>query len=220
MLHRWPVLMLTAFALLTPNPAAAQIDDPSWGITAGFSPQWSIPGDWLASLFDATTIDVKGPEFRLGIVRGTTLGGEWGVSLIHKRLSKESTVAIEGTDDLLTVVADDAEMLGVEVHKFIPFARAGERVQVGLNLGGGIAQLRGFISGTFIDATSTDFTLPFPDVLAVKGRQIDWAPVGRAELAVATLVGERLKVRVSGGFNMPGFQVVSLSFSYLLGQDR
>jgi hypothetical protein len=57
-------------------------------------------------------------------------------------------------------------------------------------------------------------------VLAVKGRQIDWAPVGRAELAVAALVGERLKVRVSGGFNMPGFQVVSLSFSYLLGQDR
>ena len=93
--------------------------------------------EYDTDLFDATTIDVKGPEFRLGIVRGTTLGGEWGVSLIHKRLSKESTVAIEGTDDLLTVVADDAEMLGVEVHKFIPFARAGERVQVGLNLGGG-----------------------------------------------------------------------------------
>jgi hypothetical protein len=34
------------------------------------------------------------------------------------------------------------------------------------------------------------------------------------------LIGERLKLRVSGGFNMPGFQVVSLSFSYLLGQDR
>ena len=36
----------------------------------------------------------------------------------------------------------------------------------------------------------------------------------------AILAGERLKIRVSGGFNMPGFQVVSLSFSYLLGQDR
>jgi len=34
------------------------------------------------------------------------------------------------------------------------------------------------------------------------------------------LVCERVKVRVSGGFNMPGIQVVSVSFSYLLGQDR
>jgi hypothetical protein len=44
--------------------------------------------------------------------------------------------------------------------------------------------------------------------------------VGRAEIGAATLIGERFKVRVSGGFNMPGFQVISLSFSYLLGQDR
>ena len=58
------------------------------------------------------------------------------------------------------------------------------------------------------------------DALDVTGRQIDWIPVGRAELGAATLVGERLKVRVSGGFNMPGFQVVSVSFSYLLGQDK
>ena len=220
MTHKWAALTVIACAFMSPLPAAAQIDDPSWGLTAGFSPQWSIPGEWLAGLFDATTLDVKGPEFRLGIIRGTTLGGEWGVSLIHKRLAKESTVAIEGSDDLLTVVADDAELLGVEVHRFIPLARAGERVQIGLNLGGGIAQLRGFVSGTFIDATSTDFTVPFPDALAVTGRQIDWMPLGRAELAIATLVGERLKVRVSGGFNMPGFQVASVSFSYLLGQDR
>jgi hypothetical protein len=220
MTHRWPGLVALAWLLVAPLPAAAQIDDPSWGVTVGFSPQWSVPGDWLAGLFDATTIDVKGPEFRLGIIRGTTLGGEWGVSLIHKRLSKQSTVAVEGSNDLLTLVADDAELLGVEVHRFIPFARAGERVQVGLNVGGGIAQLRGFVTGTYVGSTSTDFTLPFHDVLGVTGRQIDWAPIGRAELAAATLVGERLKVKVSGGFNMPGFQVASVSLSYLLGEDR
>jgi hypothetical protein len=220
MAGRSTALAVLACALLAPLPVAAQIDDPSWGITAGFSPQWSIPGEWLAGVFDAQTINVKGPEFRLGVVRGTTLGGEWGVSLIHKRLSRESTVVVRGSNDLLTVVADDAELLGVEAHRFFPFARAGNNVQIGVNLGGGIAQLRGFVTGTYVGATSTDFTLPFPDVLAVTNRQIDWMPLGRAELAVATLVGERLKVRVSGGFNMPGFQIVSLSFSYLLGQDR
>lgn len=220
MASRRAALFVLACALVAPLPAAAQIDDPSWGVTAGISPQWSIPGEWLAGLFDAQTIDVKGPEFRLGIVRGTTLGGEWGVSLVHKRLSRESTVAVEASNDLLIVVADDAELLGVEVHRFYPFARAGDKVQIGLNLGGGIAQLRGYVTGTYVGATPTDFTLPFSDVLAVTERQIDWTPIGRVELAVATLVGERLKVRVSGGFNMPGFQVVSLSFSYLLGQDR
>ena len=219
-MNRWPAVIAVACVLIAPLPAAAQIDDPSWGIAAGVSPQWSVPGEWLAGLFDATTIDVKGPEFRVGIIRGTTLGGEWGVSLIHKRLSKQSTVAVEGSDDLVTLVADDAELLGVEVHRFIPFARAGDRVQVGLNVGGGVAQLRGFVTATYVGATATDFTLPFQDFLGVTGRQIDWVPIGRAELAVATLVGERLKVKVSGGFNMPGFQAVSLSFSYLLGQDR
>ena len=213
-------LLLFACVLVLPGRAQAQIDDTSWGITAGISPRWSMPGTLLAELFDATTLDVKGPEFRVGVIRGTTLGGEWGVSFIHKRLSKESTLAIEGSDDVLLVVADDAELLGLEVHRFFPFARAGEHVQVGANLGGGIAQLRGFVTGSYRGITSTDFTLRFSEAFVAAGREIDWLPLARAELAAAALVGERLKIRVSGGFNMPGFQVVSLSFSYLLGQDR
>jgi hypothetical protein len=219
MTRRCAALMFFTCLSLVPAQANAQIDDTSWGITAGVSPQWSMPGTMLAELFDASALDVKGPEFRLGVIRGTTLGGEWGISLIHKRLSKESTLAIEGSTDLLTVVANDAELLGVEVHRFFPFARAG-RVQVGINLGGGIAQLRGFVTGTYIGATTTDFTLPFPEAFVVTGRELDWLPLGRAELAVAALAGERMKVRVSGGFNMPGFHIVSVSFSYLLGQDR
>jgi hypothetical protein len=205
--------------LIIPARADAQIDDTSWGITGGVSPRWSMPGTLLADLFDATTLDVKGPEFRIGVIRGTTLGGEWGVSLIHKRLSKESTLEIEGSRNVLTVVADDAELIGVEIHRFFPFARSG-RVQIGANLGGGIAQLRGFVTGVQVGTTPTSFSLPFPEAFVVAGREIDWLPVGRAEIGAATLIGERLKVRVSGGFNMPGFQVVSLSFSYLLGQDR
>ena len=216
---RFAIVACIAAVLAAPAAAHAQIDDTSWGITAGVSPRWSMPATLLAELFDADRLDVRGPEFRIGVIRGTTLGGEWGVSLIHKRLSKESTIELQGSADRLTVVADDAELIGVEVHRFFPFARVG-RVQIGANLGGGIAQLRGFVTGVYTGDTTASFTLPFPDAFAVTGREIDWLPVGRAELAVAALAGERLKIRVSGGFNMPGFQVASLTFSYLLGQDR
>jgi hypothetical protein len=211
--------LLMCCCLLLSSPAAAQIDDTSWGVTAGFSPRWSMPATLLGELFEATALDVKGPEFRLGVIRGTTLGGEWGISLIHKRLSKESTIEVEGSDSVVTVIADDAELLGVELHRFYPFARAGN-VQIGVNLGGGIAQLRGFVTGAYMAQTEANFTLPFSEAFGVTGRNIDYLPLGRAELAAAALVGERLKIRVSGGFNMPGFQVVSVSFSYLLGQDR
>jgi len=221
MMHaRRAFTLACAILLVASAPAAAQIDDTSWGITAGFSPRWSIPGTLLADLFEANSLDVKGPEFRVGVIRGTTLGGEWGISLIHKRLSKESTIEIEGSDSLVTVIADDAEMLGVEVHRFFPFGTIGNRVQIGVNLGGGIAQLRGFVTGAYVAATEANFTLPFSEAFEVSGREIDYLPLGRAEIAAAALIGERLKIRASGGFNMPGFQVVSVSFSYLLGQDR
>jgi hypothetical protein len=220
MRKRCALALFLATMLMSPAAAQAQIDDTSWGITAGFSPQWTVPGSLLAGLFDAQTLDVKGPEFRVGVIRGTTLGGEWGLSLIHKRLAKTSTLEVDGTNSVLSVVAQDAELIGVEVHRFFPFVRAGTHVQIGVNLGGGVAQLRGFVTGTYQGTAPTSFTLPFPDAFAVAGRQIDWIPLGRAELAAAALVGERLKVRVSGGFNMPGIQVVSVSFSYLLGQDR
>ena len=164
---------------MIPARADAQIDDTSWGITGGVSPRWSMPGTLLADLFDASTLDVKGPEFRVGVIRGTTLGGEWGVSLIHKRLSKESTIEIEGSNNVLNVIANDAELIGVEVHRFFPFARAG-RVQIGANLGGGIAQLRGFVTGVQLGTTSSSFSLPFPEAFIVAGREIDWLPVGRA----------------------------------------
>jgi hypothetical protein len=220
MRFRYACLVAVAGLLAFPMSAAAQIDDTSWGITGGFSPQWTVPGGVLTELFDASDLDVKGPEFRLGVIRGTTLGGEWGISLIHKRLSRESTISIEGSDSLVNVVADDAEMLGVEVHRFFPFGTIGNRVQIGVNLGGGIAQLRGFVTGAYVSATQANFTLPFSEAFEVTDREIDYLPIGRAEIAAAVLAGERLKVRFSGGFIMPGFQVFSVSFSYLLGQDQ
>lgn len=205
--------------LCAPAPALAQLDESSWGITVGGSPVWKVPTQ-LTELVPDTTLDIRGSEFRLGLVRGTTFGGEWGVSLVLKRLSKESLIEVKDGNAVVRITADDAEMLGLEVHRFFSFARVG-RAQIGLNLGGGVAKLRGFLSGTVDQLSGADITatIPFNDVFSLAGQDLRFFPLGRAELAVAALIGDRVKVRVGGGFNMPGIQVASVTVSVLTGRD-
>jgi len=204
---------------LAPAPAYAQLDEPSWGISVGFAPLWRVP-DTLAGVFDANELDIKGRELRVGLVRGTTLGGEWGISLVHKRLSEKSIVSVRQSNDVISVVTDDAELLGVEVHRFFSFVRAG-RAQIGVNLGGGVAQMRGFVTGS-VDprggGVAIQAPIGFSELFTLTGRDIDVFPLARAELAVAAMIGDRTKVRVGSGFNMPGVQIVSVSLSVLMGR--
>jgi hypothetical protein len=217
------VILAVCFVVAGPAAARAQIDDPAWGITAAFAPRWQVPA-FVEGRFDVTSVDLTGREFRAGVVRGTTFGGEWGLSLVHKRLSEDAAVTVQGSDGLARFVTEDSELLGVEVHRFFPFARLGERVQVGVNLAGGIAQIRGFVRGEYeplsADAESFTAVVPSRDVFEYTGRDVSWLPIAKAQLAVATLIGERAKIRVAGGLNLPGYEVVNVSFSYLLGRDR
>jgi hypothetical protein len=217
------VAILVAVIFALPAAARAQIDDPAWGLTGGFSPRWRVPAT-LGRIVDSSDIDLTGREFRVGIVRGTTFGGEWGVSLVHKRLRQDAAVTVQGSDGTARFVTEDTELLGVEVHRFMPFGRIGQRVQIGLNLAGGISQFRGFVRGEYVPASATaqSFTalVPTRDIFDYAGRDVEWLPLAKVELGVTTLVGERAKVRVSGGLNLPGYQIINISFSYLLGQDR
>jgi hypothetical protein len=214
---------LAAIVLGAPAAALAQIDETKWGLAGGFSPRWQVPAT-VGGVFDTHDIDVSGRELRIGVVRGTTFGGEWGISLVHKRPKQDGAVAIDASDGSARFITEDAELLGVEVHRFFPFGRIGERVQVGLNLAGGIGQLRGFVRGEYdpyrSDAQSFTALIPTRDIFEYAGRAVDWLPLAKVELGVTTLVGDRAKIRVSGGLNVPGFQIINVSFSYLLGQDR
>ncbi|MBI4887922.1 MAG: hypothetical protein HY824_12580 [Acidobacteria bacterium] len=204
--------------VLAPAPAFAQLDEPSWGLTVGVAPLWRVP-DGLTRTFDATELDIKGRELRVGLVRGTTLGDEWGISLVHKRLSKESVVSVRQSNDVISVVTDDAELLGVEVHRFFSFVRVGH-AQIGVNLGGGVAQMRGFVTGSVDpgDGTSIRAPIGFSELFTLVGRDIDVFPLARAEVAVAAMIGDRTKLRIGSGFSMPGIQIASVSLSVLLGR--
>jgi hypothetical protein len=217
------VILVACFVVTGPAVALAQIDDPAWGITAAFAPRWQVP-TFIEGRFDVASVDLTGRELRVGVVRGTTFGGEWGISLVHKRLSETGAVTVNGSDGIARFTTDDSELLGVEVHRFFPFARIGERVQVGVNLAGGIAQIRGFVRGEYdpfsTDAESFTATVPSREIFEYTGRDINWLPIAKAQLAVAALVGERAQIRIGGGINLPGYEVVNVSFSYLLGRDR
>ncbi len=214
------IAIVLASSAALPGVAFAQLDQPSWGLTGGFAPLWKVPTQ-LGEVLDAQTLNIKGQEFRIGLIRGTTLGDEWGVTLVHKRLSKESVVAVRQSNDVISVVTDDAELLGVEVHRFFSFVRAG-RAQIGLNVGGGVAQMRGFVTGSIDPGNGTSIRAPigFSELFELVGQKIEIFPLARAEVAVAAMVGDRVKVRVGSGFNMPGIQLASVSVSWLLGNDR
>ena len=217
------VILAVCCVVAAPLAVRAQIDDAAWGITAVFAPRWQVPA-FVEGRFDITSVDVTGRELRVGVVRGTTFGGEWGVSLVHKRLSDTGAVTVAGTDGLASFITEDSELLGVEVHRFFPFARIGGRVQLGVNLAGGIAQIRGFVRGEYdpasADAESFTAMVSARDVFEYTGRDVDWLPIAKVQVAVATLFGERAKLRVGGGLNLPGYEMVNVSFSYLLGRDR
>jgi hypothetical protein len=89
---------------------------------------------------------MSGRDFRVGVVRGRQLGFEMGVSFVRKTVSSlaityDSQPQFGLTSTLAYTAPTDIDMGGVDAHVVIPFARIGERVQLGILAGGGMAWL-------------------------------------------------------------------------------
>jgi hypothetical protein len=214
------------------NPALAQ--DSSWGVIGGLTPSWRVPDNAIKNLFDARAVDLSGSELRIGIVRGQEFGGDWGVSLINKKFKEGSTVTRQSDYDvadrgtfpaLLGFTTTDTSLLGVELHKYANLATIKDRVQLGMIFGGGIGQLRGtvnrhaevFINEGQADILNFNESVVASELFAPLGFEVEYVPLFRAELAVSGIVAPGLKVRASGGFNMPGTQIFSISAIYYFG---
>ena len=214
------------------NPALAQ--DSSWGVIGGLTPTWRVPDNAIKNLFDARAVDLSGSEFRMGIVRGQEFGGDWGVSLINKKFKEGSTMTRQSEYDiadrgtfpaLLGFTTTDTSLLGVELHKYANFATIRDRVQIGMIFGGGIGQLRGtvnrhaevFINEGQADIVNFNESVVASELFAPLGFEIEYVPLFRTELAVTGIVAPGLKVRASGGLNMPGTQIFSISAIYYFG---
>ena len=137
-----------------------------WGITGSTAPSWEIVSG-LKRIFDAPHVVLKGSEFQVGFARGRELGGDWGVSLVRKRITEATfdesepicafprvetpggAAPFEGFElekcvrygDLYTI--KDAYVTGVEIHKYAPVVTIKRRVQIGMNFAGGVGAIQG-----------------------------------------------------------------------------
>jgi hypothetical protein len=245
------VLLVSALALLIPTIASAQDDESHWGVAVSVKPKWKA-ADNLKALWDAEqAIDIESSDFSIGVARGKTLGGDWNLNFIRKNFKDGSTV------DNTELQCDfgpgvpclrfgefktlrNVKLTGIEAVKFIKFANIKDRVQIGLNVGGGFGTLQGDVDvvkfdvnqacnnrGCTFTPTQQSFTVDADgEICDGSDDECDNAlfvlsrfPLGKVELAVGAIVAPGLKIRVAGGFDFPGQNVFNLTGIYLFGAN-
>jgi len=238
------LLSVLLFVLIFPRQSFAQDDGSHWGVSVSAAPEWTITKSVRDLLADeGDVINMKGSEFTVGFVRGSTLGGDWGVSYVRKPfkdglgLSSTSTDCFSPGPNQAQICLTDNEqnffdkvmLNGVEVHWFIApgFARIKNRVQIGANVGGGVAKFSGTIrkvedrqepvftpgpgGGTVRVVTNhTEETEKAEDEL------LPIFPLLKVELEGAVIVTPAIKIKIAGGLNFPGSGIRVLGV-YLFG---
>jgi len=240
-IRRLSVIVGVVIVLLVAAPrAAAQAQsDSRWGVQVSFTPSWK-GNDSLSSGLQWAPEGIRheGSDVLVGVLRGSSRGGDWGVSYVRKTI-KDSTitdtqtntfcpnpttcvVAVdEFTEDIRNVKVD-----GVEVHFFVPFVRFADRVQLGANVGGGVGFSSGSVTSTQRLTTTTTTTgqpprvdtTVFTDVEDAAGDVIgETVVLVKAEVHAAILVAPGLKIRVAAGLNAPSVAAFRVGVSYLFG---
>ena len=240
------IFCLSAFVLLQlmiAHQAGAQPSQDRWGITGTFVPNWVAMSDLKILWQDAQSLDYKGSEFRIGLLRGKELSGDWSVTYTQRTVNEGSTIDGTSTSEfdsgpplkygsLYTVEpSSPVTIRGIEGQKFSPLVTIKNRAQIGLVFGGGIGWYHGEMTAHNYDVNFTNGPPPTfrpivtqtETVTQVEAKDIfamSFVPMGRIELAGAAMLAPGLKVRVSGGFSFPQTQVFSLSVNYLFGTRR
>lgn len=182
---------------------------------------------------------ITGAEFAVGIVRGRRLSGDWGLAYVRKTVSDSTRIDINNGDACISVGATvqcspnrdvyttgGLAFHGVELHKFVPWFTIKRRVQVGMNLGLGAM----VVTGGTVTKSSVASTVEFDpgarqgllrtarSTTTLDGKSFlddlgvpSTLPTAKLELAMTGIVTTKLKVRASGGVNLPGVQRFSVT---------
>jgi hypothetical protein len=190
-----------------------------WGISVGLTPAWHTAAP-SRQLFGADQIDMTGSEVRFGVVRGDLLGGDWGISYVDKSINENSTLEIDsaacplGTCGTFYRTQPQTRLSGVEFHQFLPFQTWKERVQLGLVGAVGVGWLRGNADKRMATEQGEVRSVVTADELFPPSTSM--VPLMKLELAGTGIVAPGLKLRVGGGFSMPGYYTFGITASYLV----
>ena len=229
-----------AFALLGAAPALAQQQpghDSHWGVGFSATPAWTLHDSIRKILFDGDGT-IKGSEVTIGLVRGSRLGGDFGVSFVRKPFkdgsgensSDQRCFGQNNTAPCVTVTkrtqTQGVYLNGVEGHWFWAIATIKERAQIGLNIGGGVASVKGTIVKTtdgydfagFNPQTGVTNLTPVHTVetLLAKDELISIFPLFKLEAEGSVIVARGLKLKVAGGLNFPSVSM-RVGVVYLIG---
>lgn len=241
------LLSLALCAALLPAIASAQ-DGSHWGAAFSVNPTWKA-SDNVKVLWNADNgVDIKSTDFAIGLARGRARGGDWSVSYIRKSFKNGSTVdgvetrCDQGVSGCFKSgsfkTLRDTKLSGLLAMKYINFATIKNRVQVGLNVGGGFGTLKGNVDVVDYDVnvscnnrgqctgTQTQHATVADAGGEVCGENgdcdrtlfgISKFPIGTVEAAVGVLVAPGVKLRMAGGLDFPGTSSFTISTVYLIG---
>jgi hypothetical protein len=127
-----------------------------WGVRASVTPRWWTPDAWGRLFFESVDPDramsMEGMDWSIGFVRARPLGFEFGISMSKKTIREDYVIPREtfdffgdgsGASTITFTGLENVEITGVESHVVIPAGRVGERVQIGVLLGGGLGTVPG-----------------------------------------------------------------------------
>jgi hypothetical protein len=233
--------------------ANASFAQSHWGVSVSASPEWTITQRFRDLLGDEDeTVNIEGSEFAIGLVRGSTLGGDVSFNYVRKPWKDGLGFASDSTEcfnpdpnqpeiclrNLEQNLFESVMLNGFEVDWFYAprFGRIKNRVQIGLNVGGGIGKFKGTIhkvedrqEPVFIPGPPPTRDNPNPgrgtvrivDVHEeernpVEDELLSVFPMAKIELMGTFIAVPAVKIKVAGGFNFPGtgFRVLGV---YLFG---
>lgn len=225
---------LLVAATAAPAFAQAGSEPPSsWGVFVNFAPSWTGNSTFTEIFLMEGEGTVEGSDFSIGLARGKTLGGHWGVGYTRKKYKDGTTIVYSESggesgftySTTETNVFQDVYLDAIEFFAYIPFTTIKKRVQVGLNVGGGAGFPKGTIEQTFVQ-TST-FTPPTGPPQTQTNTEVETGPAKdfifgiqplfRLEVIGAFIAAPGLKVTVGGGLNAPSMAAFSVGAVYLIG---
>lgn len=197
-----------------PTEATAQSRRLQWGLLLGATPAWTTPEavrGSLERLWGGTEMDFSGTALRVGLVRGSELGGDSGLSFVRRAFADGSSLVAEDGNRYAT---HGVVLNGIELHRFSPFGTFRERVQLGLDFGAGVGFFDGAVAGTAPGGAAVEGAA-LEDALTFRGSR--FIPLARLEFAVALLILPGLKARARSGVSLSGVTPFAVTATWLFG---